>query len=457
MGRPAPGPSLLPQRLSAAIARHALLRPGERVLVALSGGADSVALLAGLRALGYAVEAAHCNFHLRGAESDRDEAFCRQLCRRLGDTVLHVAHFDTRAEAARTDESIEMAARRLRYAWFADLLREEGLRRVAVAHHRDDNVETLLLNLIRGTGLRGLTGMAYCNGAVVRPLLDLPHSALVRYLEEEGLDYVTDSTNADTAYKRNKVRHELLPLLRQLNPAVDETLARTAGRLADAEVLYDLGLERAARSVRRHADGMDIPLGKDRPPRAAIHEWLAAAGFPSVTTDELTEGQPRDGALFESPTHLAVVHRGQVEIRRWPVRFGAVALVPGTATRLPNGRRIALDVVDREALGALPRDRATACLDADALRGPLRCRSVEEGDRLAPFGLKGTKLVSDLLTNRHYSRLDRQAAMVVTDDAGIVWLVDERPDRRAAVTAETRRVACLRLLPPDDADATPLP
>ena len=175
------GPSV-PERLAEAIARHALLRPGERVLVGLSGGADSVALLAGLRALGYSVEAAHCNFHLRGTESDRDEDFCRTLCTELGGVPLHVAHFDTQAEARRTGESVEMAARRLRYGWFAALLHERGIRRVAVAHHRDDNVETLLLNLIRGTGIHGLRGMKPENGVVVRPLLDIPRADLLLYI-----------------------------------------------------------------------------------------------------------------------------------------------------------------------------------------------------------------------------------------------------------------------------------
>ncbi len=448
MGRTlAPGASLT-GHLAATIRRHGLLRPGERVLVALSGGADSVALLAGLRTLGYTVEAAHCNFHLRGAESERDETFCRTLCRNLGGIPLHIAQFDTRAEAERSGESLEMAARRLRYTWFETLRHERGIRRVAVAHHRDDNVETMLLNLIRGTGLRGLTGMKYRNGAIVRPLLDLSRDDLLQYVNGEGLGYVTDSSNADTAFKRNKVRHVVLPLLRELNPAADATLAATAQRLADAEELYALGLAQAGQSLRHEGGGMDIPLGTGRPPRAALFEWLAAAGFPKVMVRELTEGPaPRDGALFEGRDAVAVVHRGMLEIRPRPIRFGAVRLPAGT-TVLPNGWRIEAEDLPHGLTEGLPRERTTVCLDADALRGQLCCRSVVEGDRFAPYGLKGTKLVSDFLTDRHYSRLDRQAAMAVTDDAGIVWLAGERPDRRACITAETRRAIRLRLIPP---------
>lgn len=449
------GPSV-PERMAEAIARHALLWPGERVLVGLSGGADSVALLAGLRALGYSVEAAHCNFHLRGTESDRDEDFCRTLCTELGGVPLHVAHFDTPAEARRTGESVEMAARRLRYGWFAALLRERGIRRVAVAHHRDDNVETLLLNLIRGTGIHGLRGMKPENGVVVRPLLDIPRADLLLYINNEGLNHVTDSTNADTAFKRNRVRHVLLPLLRTFNPSVDDTLAETARRMSDAEALYRLGLEAAtSRLTRRPDGGMDIPLGAGRPPRAALFEWLTAAGFPSSVTAELLDGPPpRDGALFAGKDRMAVVHRGQLEVRPRPVPFESVMLNPEGQTLLPDGRILQAATLPAEDIATLPRSRTVASLDADRLRGPLRCRSTAVGDRFAPFGMKGTKLVSDYLTNRGFSRLDRMAAAVVTDDKGIVWLVGERPDSRAAVTASTRRVVRISLCTPEGSEAS---
>lgn len=442
----------VPERLAEAIRRHALLLPGERVLVGLSGGADSVALLAGLRTLGYSVEAAHCNFHLRGAESGRDEDFCRSLCTELGNVPLHVTHFDTLAEAHRAGESVEMTARRLRYDWFADLLRKRGIRRVAVAHHRDDNVETLLLNLIRGTGIHGLRGMKPENGAVIRPLLDVPRADLLLYINKEGLGHVTDSTNADTAFKRNRVRHVLLPMLRTLNPSVDETLAETTRRIADAEELYALGLEAAETRVTRHADGsMDIPLDAKRPPRAALFEWLTAAGFPPAVTAELCDGPlPRDGALFAGKGFMAVVHRGRLEVRPQPVRFGAVELYAEGRTRLPDGRCLNIRALPAEDIAALPRERAVASLDADRLHGPLRCRSAAEGDRFVPFGMKGTKLVSDYLTNRGLSRLDRMAATVVEDDEGIVWLVGERPDRRASVTPATRRMIRISLCPPEE-------
>ena len=200
------------------------------MLIALSGGADSVALLLMMHERGEAEAAAHCNFHLRGEESNRDEQFVRDLCQKLG-VRLFVKHFNTEEEAQRTGESIEMAARRLRYDWFEALRKAHGFSNVAVAHHRDDNAETILLNLVRGTGLRGLTGMESERPGVVRPLLNLSRRDILNYLQARHQPFVTDSTNADTHFRRNKLRHEVLPLLAEMNPNVVRTLNDMGERL----------------------------------------------------------------------------------------------------------------------------------------------------------------------------------------------------------------------------------
>ena len=220
------------RRVARDIAAHSLLAPGSCVVVGLSGGADSVALFLVLLRLGYHVEAAHCNFHLRGAESDRDAAFVTDLCARYG-VPLHRADFETARSARLAGVSIEMQARDERYAFFESVRRQTGAVAIAVAHHRDDNVETLLLNLVRGAGLRGLHGMAWRNGHVVRPMLGVTRSDVENFLRAEGETFVTDSTNTDTAIRRNLIRHEVLPLLRRLNPSVDATLDATATGLID--------------------------------------------------------------------------------------------------------------------------------------------------------------------------------------------------------------------------------
>ncbi|MBQ7420927.1 MAG: tRNA lysidine(34) synthetase TilS, partial [Prevotella sp.] len=394
----------------------------------MSGGADSVFLLLVLRELGFRPVAAHCNFGLRGGESERDEAFVRDLCGREG-VPLFVERFDTTGTARQRRVSVEMAARDLRYAWFAELLEREQLPCVAVGHHRDDNAETFFLNLVRGSGLRGLAGMRPRNGRVVRPLLEVTRAEIAEWLSRRGCGYVTDSTNADTAFRRNKVRHDLLPLFRELNPSFDDTLAATMRHLAVAEhyerravaELYD-------RHLRVLPDGVQLchlPFLAGSPvAEAAIHSLLSAYGFaPAVARDVFAHLDCGAGRLHESATHIVESRSMELEVRRKPVRFGSEPLSEGRCT-LPDGTHLLLT---RPEQVQVVRMRDVACLDADAVRGPLICRSVVSGDRFRPFGMRGTKLVNVFLYDLGYSRVDRLAAKVVCDGPEIVWVVGERP------------------------------
>ena len=221
------------ERVAQYINQKRLFMPTDKVIIALSGGADSVALLCLLQTLGYNCEAAHCNFHLRGKESDRDEAFVCQLCAKR-QVPLHIVHFNTVRTAEERHISIEMAARELRYEWFEEIRRKSGANVIAVAHHRDDSVETLLLNLIRGTGINGLRGIRPKNGHIVRPLLCLDRKEIINYLNRTGQDYVTDSTNLQDEYTRNKIRLNLLPMMQEINPSVKESILNTAEHLASS-------------------------------------------------------------------------------------------------------------------------------------------------------------------------------------------------------------------------------
>ena len=219
-----------------------MLKSDGLYLVALSGGADSVALLRVLVDLGYKVEACHCNFHFRDEETNRDEEFCVRLCNHL-QVPIHRAHFDTRTYAELHKISIEMAARELRYGYFENLRKDLDAQGICVAHHRDDQVETVLINLIRGTGIHGLTGMAPRNGYVLRPLLAVSREEIVKYLDFIGQDYVTDSTNMVADIARNKLRLNIIPLLHDINPSASENIAITASRLSSAEDLLNHSLQ----------------------------------------------------------------------------------------------------------------------------------------------------------------------------------------------------------------------
>ncbi len=423
-----------------------------QMLVALSGGADSVALLLYLLENGEQPAAAHCNFHLRGEESMRDERFVRQFCEARG-VKLHVAHFDTAKEAAATGESIEMAARRLRYEWFARLCQEEGYAAVAVAHHMEDNAETLLLNLVRGTGLRGLCGMATdavngVNGQVriVRPLLSWSKGEILAFLEKHGQDYVTDSTNADTRYRRNFLRHRLLPLLETLNPQAVRTLHETAQRLREAEAVYEEGLRACDIRCASSLPGSwraDVERLRALPfARTLLHEWLAPLGFTAAQAESaLTMKQ---GALLQSETHTLTLHRGFIEVAPTPKPLPQTPLpLDGTPITLPDGSQLTAVVMPREQLSAIPRGKNEVALNAAACGEAMFLRSVTEADRFRPFGMKGTKLVSDYLTDVHTSRIGKLADVVLTNGTDIAWLVGERIDARFALNENTTHIVLL--------------
>lgn len=400
------------QKVAALLAEHALSTQAGPMLCGLSGGADSVAMVLVLRELGYDVRALHCNFQLRGDESERDESFVRQFCSRHSIPLL-CTRFDTRSEAASRGESIEMAARRLRYAWFeqqAAALRASGLLpqgaepHICVAHHADDNVETMLLNLVRGAGLHGLTGMSVVNDkGIVRPLLCLTREDVTTFLAARGEAYVIDSTNADVQYRRNLVRHQLLPLLRTMNPSIDRTLTETMSRLREAEQAL-LGEEADASAYRQKLQLLEL-------------------GFTPAQIDQMNAAQ--DGAFTTAGRMMLTKHRGKLI---WGEMPATVAPTPIAARRAARS-----EVTDL-------RNPRVGVFDARAVKGPLYVRSIGDGDRFRPFGMRGTKLVSDYLTDRRRSRLDKLAALVVCDDEGILWLVGETIDQRAAVTATTQEV-----------------
>ena len=288
------------KKIAQYIDQEKLFTREDKILVTLSGGADSVALLRLLLTMGYTCEAAHCNFHLRGDESVRDEMFVRELCLQL-EVPLHVQHFQTTEEAEKRHISIEMVARELRYAWFEQLRLQQGANVIAVAHHKDDSVETLLLNLIRGTGINGLLGIRPKNGNIVRPLLCLDRKEITEYLQEIGQSYVTDSTNLQDEYTRNKIRLNLLPLMQEINPSVKESLLRTSEHLNDAALLYKKGIEEGKQKVQTEQGILISALLQEPAPETLLFEILSPLGFNGAQIKDIftsLNGQP--GKIFLS-------------------------------------------------------------------------------------------------------------------------------------------------------------
>jgi tRNA(Ile)-lysidine synthase len=430
-------------RIKEYVERNNLLTPNKLYIVALSGGADSVSLLLLLHEAGYHIHAAHCNFHLRGAESERDETFCVDLCARLG-VELHRSHFETREWAAIHKVSVEMAARELRYRWFGDLCRDLGAGGVCVAHHKEDSVETVLLNLVRGTGLSGLTGIQPKNlvadTVVLRPLLCVSRQDIVGYLEKRGQQYVTDSTNLETDVLRNKVRLTVMPLLQELNPAVADNIQRTAENLAEAQKVLSAVVDACAVGNTLNIKDKNNICSSEY----IAFEWLKQYGFNGRQVRQILAA--KTGAVIVSVSGYEVVKdRDRLVVEKQLKPMKPLVIPESGNYRLPVDGQEMAGVLRVEILpvtdDAEPSRLANVItVDASRIRFPLTLRRVEMGDNMHPFGMKGRKLISDLMTDRHMTLFEKRRQLVLTDaDGQVVWLVGIRTDNRfRLVKGETR-------------------
>lgn len=439
------------EKVSSFITAKRLLSRSGRHIVALSGGADSVTLALTLKSLGYNVEAAHCNFHLRGEESDRDERFCISFCKE-NDIKLHIVHFDTKSYATLHKVSIEMAARKLRYAYFEQLRTDIGADTICVAHHKDDTVETVIMNLIRGTGIHGLMGIAPVNGHIVRPLLCVYRHEIENFLSQAAQQYVTDSTNLEDDVVRNKIRLNILPMMRTVNPSVSESIAATAERIAEAAKVFDSAIEADVDcAVERRPDGALI-ISTDRLMKAAASEYVL---YTILKSYDFTPAQAEmvfkslgsgTGSVFTSATHQLLIDRGRLILERLNHNRQRVMKIPEPGVYVyDEGMKLRVQLVSAEGF-KMVKDTRCACLDASCVSFPLTVRPVEAGDRFTPFGMRGSKLVSDYLTDRKMTLFDKRRQLVVTDSTGrIVWLVNERPDNRCRITESTRQVMLITI------------
>lgn len=428
--------------VQAYIAQHQLLRPAAPVIVGLSGGADSVALLHILTRLGYPCVAAHCNFHLRNDESDADADFAQQTAEALGLPFRRI-DFDTADYARQNGVSTEMAARTLRYEWFETLRRELRAEAIAVAHHRDDNVETILLNLIRGTGLSGLCGMRPRNGHIVRPLLSVDRHQIVRWLADRHLPFRTDSSNASDVYRRNFVRLRLLPLMEQLNPSVRDAILRMAGHLTDVEAIYRDAINTHSAHLM-DADGrisIDALL-RTPAPHAVLFELLTPYGFtPSQCADIARALSGESGRSFVAPGGRWHLLKDRLHLILYPadeVSADAFTLAPGSELTAPIRLSLEERIVD-EAF-TISRSPHVATFDADRIALPLTLRRWRAGDSFVPFGMTGRKKLSDYFSDHKFSLLRKAAAWILCDASGrILWIVGHRTDNRFRITSKTRR------------------
>ncbi len=426
------------------IEKQNLPLPPAKLIVGVSGGADSVVLLHLLCRLGYQCVVAHCNFHLRGDESLRDENFVEGLCKAEGVPFIKI-DFDTEAYATQHHLSIEMAARELRYEWFEQVRLQQSAEAIAVGHHADDVAETFLMNITRGTGLKGLTGIKARNGYIIRPLLDCSREEIESYAQTERIAFVHDSSNSEQNYTRNKFRHGILPMLKEINPSFLETMKQNIALLNEAEELYRLKIDEIKTDVYSETQGkisIDLQKLNSYPAVTSIlYELLAPLHFSSVVVREIAESLfSQSGKQFFSSTHRAVKDRNSLIVNELSETATDVYYIEKGQCEVQQPCRLKLEELQTLPVTEINKGKNFAYIDADLLEYPLCIRRWEKGDVFYPFGMNKKKKLSDFFIDNKFSLLKKEQTYLLLSGENVVWIIGERLDNRFKITSQTKKV-----------------
>lgn len=410
----------------------------KKLLLAVSGGIDSMVMAELFRKSGYRISLAHCNFGLRGKESDSEEIFVKDYAQRHGITI-HIQRFDTAAFATDNKLSIQLAARRLRYSWFGELLEKHGPDYVLTAHHADDNLETFLINLSRGTGLEGLTGIPQENGNIIRPLLVFSRDEIENFARENGIEWREDSSNASDKYLRNKIRHDIVPILKSLNPDFLRSFGETSGHLRQAKSLVEDAAVLVYKQVVIEKENKIIfrIFELERLPnyRAYLYQWLKDFGF-TAWEDVYGLVGAQSGKQVFSSEFVLLKDREILILQRIAAHDDSVYDIPEATKNINFPINISFTpVTDRE-------EATDNCIfvDLEKLQFPLQLRKWREGDYFRPFGMTGKKKISKFFKDEKIPVTDKPDIWILLSGSEIVWVVGKRADDRFKVTTHTTTI-----------------
>lgn len=430
------------------IQSNSLCHPGDRILLAVSGGVDSMVLLHLYIAAGYTPGIAHCNFHLRGAESDGDEKFVRSMAENF-DLIFHQQDFDTEQFADKSRISIQMAARKLRYRWFEEIRKKHGYKFIATAHNQDDVIETFFINLSRGTGIRGLTGIPVRSEKVIRPLLFASRESIVDYTTKHDIRFREDSSNASHKYLRNRLRHQLIPMLEEENPSFRNAMMDTILKLAETEKLYKQELDQLKKKLMRtEGERTRISirdLSAFSAKRSILFEILSEYNFSSLAMEDITHSlEGPSGKQFLSATHRIVKDREDLIITPLDQKEERKYYLEHESGRISEPIDLEWMVVEHTETFHIPNDRKIACLDLQKLHFPLMLRHWQTGDYFQPLGMDGMKKISDYLIDMKVSLPDKERTWMLTSENNIAWVIGQRIDDRFKVRPETTQVLMMK-------------
>ena len=437
------------KRFTGFIAQNNLFQPGDKILAAVSGGMDSVLMVHLLKAAGYNFGIAHCNFQLRGDESNDDQQFCQNLAQSLG-VPFHTISFDTLKHVADYKVSTQMAARDLRYQWFEQIRQQSGYTVISLAHHQNDAIETILLNLTRGTGIAGLHGILPKNGLLVRPLLFLNRDEIQNIITENGITYVEDSSNASAKYARNKIRLEVIPKLKELNPGLEQTFESNLRNFRELELLLDERVNKLRQQIFI-PQGYDvhIPLGAIKglqPKRLLLFNLLQGYGFNETAIDDLIASLGKHpGKVFESGTHTLLLDRDKLILTKREGQDVQPVLISKGGHSVYFGIYKLVVLHDDSPL-IIKNNPMAAAIDTNLLIYPLTLRTWKQGDYFYPIGMKTRKKMSDFFIGQKIPlHQKQQVPLLINGNGEVIWVGGYRPDNRYKITDNTKKVTIFEL------------
>lgn len=440
------------QKFQQLIIENQLITEGEKVLLAVSGGVDSMVMLNLFSRAGYDFGVAHCNFSLRGAASDADEALVSQQAKKYG-CPFYSVRFDTRRIADKRNISIQMAARDLRYEWFEQIAQQHGFQKIATAHHLDDSIETFHLNAARGSGIRGLCGIPAKNGNTVRPMLGISRGEIEQYADNQFISYREDASNAKQDYARNKIRHSVLPILESMYPAYRKNLAQTMQHLQHTEQIYRNAIEQIRQNVL-YEDGNTVRLNIEallnlQPLATYLFELLRPYQFSATDCKNIADSLTRQtGKQFHSVTHALIKDRKYLIINEKNTSTSETQILllqtPDSTVMLPGNTQLTAEIFARMPDFQIPTHAHIACLDAGLLHFPLMLRHWKQGDYFYPLGMKQRKKLSDFFIDEKMSLREKEEVWIVETASKIAWIVGKRIDNRFKITSKTKKILSLK-------------